>query len=308
MKILKKALKKFIIFDTLQIQKNSIQLKKLIPFFILFSVLFYSCNTNKNSMLIAQSKLYAWCIVPFDSVNRTPMDRIEMLKQLNFSKYAYDYRDKHLSNMAEELALAKENGIDVIAVWMWIDDNWDAVDALNTPNEKVFDIIEKVGYKGQIWVSFNANYYTNLPDSLAIEKGAKMIAYLSKRANALGCKVGLYNHGDWFGEPANQIKIIEALPEEELGLVYNFHHAHQQIEYFPEIVSTMLPYLWYVNLNGLRKEGPKILPIGQGNHEKEMIKLLISEGYQGDFGILGHVENADVKTILATNLEGLKNL
>ncbi|NJN49896.1 MAG: hypothetical protein HC798_00330 [Polaribacter sp.] len=135
-----------------------------------------------------------------------------------------------------------------------------------------------------------------------------MIEYLSNRAKNLQCKVALYNHGDWFGEPINQIKIIKELPNLELGIIYNFHHAHQQINSFPEMVDAMLPYVWSVNLSGIKKGGPKILPIGEGDHEFDMVKLLLQKGYDGDFGILGHVEQADVKMILKANLKGIKLL
>jgi hypothetical protein len=37
-----------------------------------------------------------------------------------------------------------------------------------------------------------------------------------------------------------------------------------------------------------------------------MVNLLLKQGYKGDFGILGHVEDADVNTILEANLKGLK--
>ena len=265
-----------------------------------------SCQEKKNAYSIQRADIFAWCIVPFDSLERSPEERIEMLKRLDINKYAYDWRAKHLPDMAKELRLAKQNGIEVIAVWMWIDEQWDAVGDLNDSNEKVFEVVEEVGYNGQVWVSFHANFFNGLSDREAVEKGAKMIAYLSEKANALGCKIALYNHGDWFGEPENQIKIIEALPNKDLGLVYNFHHAHQQIDAFPELVNMMMPHLWYVNLNGLRKEGPKILTIGKGNHEMEMIDLLIEKGYKGDFGVLGHVEEADVEVILQANLEGLE--
>ena len=266
-----------------------------------------SCQEKNKGQLIDIEKIYAWCIVPFDSLDRSPEDRISMLKQLGIKKYAYDWRQEHLSSMAAELMLAKRNDIDVIAVWMWLDDNWDSIDGLNSANEKVFNVIEEINYKGQIWVSFNANFFENLSDADAVRKGAEMLAYLSKRASTLGCKIALYNHGDWFGEPKNQIKIIEELPNEDLGLVYNFHHAHKHIEAFPELLKIMLPYLLNVNLNGLRKEGPKILTIGKGDYEMEMIDLLLDKGYKGDFGILGHVEDADVETILKANLKGLKN-
>lgn len=281
-------------------------MKYIILILIVFSTL--SCKETKEHQNIMSENIYAWCIVPFDALERSPEARIEMLKKLGIKKYAYDWREEHLPSMAEELRLANKNGVEVIAVWVWIDDNWDSLEKLNSSNEKVFSVIEEVGYSGQIWVSFNANYFENLSDADAVKKGAAMIAFLSRKARALNCKVGLYNHGDWFGEPENQIKIIEALPKEDLGIIYNFHHADEQIDAFPEMATTMLPYLWSVNLNGMRREGPKILTIGEGDYEKEMIDLLISKGYKGDFGILGHVENKDVEKILKANLEGLQKI
>ncbi len=277
-----------------------------ISMFIVFIMMAASCMETNKEQIIDIENIYAWCIVPYDSLKRSAKERISMLKELGIKKYAYDWREEDLPDMATELRLAKQSNIDVVAVWMWIDDTWDAVGRLNSSNEMVFNVIEEVDYKGQIWVSFNANFFENLPDTLAVKKGAEMITYLSDRAKSLDCKVALYNHGDWFGEPANQIRIIKELPDKDLGIVYNFHHAHKQIEAFPEMVDTMLPYLWNVNLNGLRKEGPKILTIGEGDYEMGMIQLLKEKGYAGDFGILGHVEDADVELILRANLNGLK--
>ena len=268
----------------------------------------YSCSERPEQTKIPMENLYAWCIVPFDSLERSPAERIAMLKRLGINKYAYDWRKEHLNSTALELELARNNNIEVNALWLWIDDDWDAVGKLNEPNERLFEIIQEASYQGQIWVSFNANYFEHLTDDEAVAKGVEMIGYLSKRAKALSCKVALYNHGDWFGEPENQVKIIKALPNEELGIIYNFHHAHPQIDAFPEIVSTMMPYLWSVNLNGLRREGPKILTVGEGDFELEFINTLIKAGYTGDYGILGHIENVDVERVLKANLIGLKRL
>ena len=267
-----------------------------------------SCTQKPEEAKISMENLYAWCIVPFDSLNRSPAERIAMLKRLGIKKYAYDWRQEHLNATALELELARENDIEINALWLWIDDDWDSVGKLNASNERLFEIIEETGYHGQIWVSFNANYFEGLTDEEAVAKGTEMIAYLSKRAKALGCKVALYNHGDWFGEPENQVKIIKAQPNEALGIIYNFHHAHGQIDAFSEIVNTMMPYLWAVNLNGLRREGPKILTIGEGDYELEFIETLQEAGYAGDYGILGHVEEADVEVVLQSNLAGLKKV
>ena len=47
----------------------------------------------------------------------------------------------------------------------------------------------------------------------AVARGAEMVAYLGGRAAETGSRVALYNHGGWFGEPENQVRIIEALPD-----------------------------------------------------------------------------------------------
>ena len=65
--------------------------------------------------------LVAWCIVPFDSRKRSPEQRIAMLERLGFKRYAYDWRAEHLPDTARELRLAKEHGIHVEDVWVWIE-------------------------------------------------------------------------------------------------------------------------------------------------------------------------------------------
>lgn len=281
-------------------------MKYSISLLFILSFFFVACDEAQKESNISLEKIYAWCIVPFDSLERTAEERIDLLQKLGIKKYAYDWREKHLPTMAHELRLAKKSGIDVISVWMWIDDNNDTIDSLSEANETVFSVIDEVAYEGQIWVSFNNNYFKNLSQEQAVYKGARMIEYLSKRAAALQCKVALYNHGDWFGEPQNQIEIIEALPNEELGLIYNFHHAHLQVDRFPYLVKIMSPYIWSINLNGMKIKGPKILAIGEGDHELDMIEVLINNGYQGDYGILGHVEDEDLEKVLLANLKGVQ--
>lgn len=273
----------------------------LIAFVCLFSL--FTCR-NRVQPKLDMENVFAWCVVPFDAKQRTPAQRIDMLKNLGLKRYAYDWREKHLDEMAEEWMLAQKNGIEVMAVWMWIDSNQDSVGNLSPANEKVLQAMDSIGLKTTLWVSFNHNFFENLADSTAIAKGAAMIDYLAGR----GYPVWLYNHGDWYGEPGNQIAIIKALPQHQLGLVYSFHHAHKQLDRFPELIDTMLPYLKAVNLNGMKTEGPQILPVGKGEHEKQMIRVLLDKGYNGPLGILGHVEDADVELILKGNLEGLEQI
>ncbi len=58
-------------------------------------IMTYSCKEMKEGQIIDQENIYAWCIVPFDSLERSASERIQMLKDLGITKYAYDWRKKH---------------------------------------------------------------------------------------------------------------------------------------------------------------------------------------------------------------------
>lgn len=285
------------------------QFKHFPSFFLLAGVLLLlAACTPEAGRYFNSDNTFAWCIVPFDSEERSPAERLDMLTDLGITSYAYDWREKHLDEMAQEIELAQEKGIEMLSVWMWIDANNDSIGHLSAANERVLSILEETGLKTTIWMSFHENYFADLAPVEALDKGIEMVKYISTRAQNVGGKVGLYNHGAWFGEPENQIAILKALPEFSIGLIYNFHHAHEQLAVYPDLVKLMEPHLWAVNLNGMKAEGPKILPIGKGGKEQEMIQLLKDEGFDGPWGVLGHVETADVKLILEENLAGLQDL
>jgi len=267
---------------------------------------FFSCS-NSNSEEIDMNNYFAWCIVPFDNQNRTPEERIAMLEELGFQSYAYDWRMEHLPEMAKEINLARENRIDMNAVWMWIDNN-NSIGNLSEGNQKVLDVLEETGLETQIWMSFPEDYFEGMTEKERLTKATSVISYISDEAKKRGCTVGLYNHGGWFGNPDNLVKIVELLPGKEVGIIFNFHHAHNLLENYPQMVENMLPYLWAVNLNGMNPDGPKILTIGKGTKEKEMIEILKNNGFNGPWGILGHRTDADVKLVLEKNLKGLEEL
>lgn len=258
--------------------------------------------------LFAQDNLVAWCIVPFDNQHRTPKQRIEMLKRLNFSQYAYDWRHQHLATFAEEIKLAKESKVHIAAVWMWIDKTADSPGKLSEDNEMLLSIMKAAGLQTQLWVGFNNNFYDYDNDATKIARGVEMLKFLREHTRSLASSIGLYNHGDWFGEPENQIKILKELNDPGVGLIYNFHHAHKQIDSFPALLDKMSPWLWTVNLNGMKKDGPQILPIGNGDQEKGMLKNLMKSGFHGSIGILGHIEDQDVEQVLLRNLNGLRKM
>ena len=49
----------------------------------------------------------------------------------------------------------------------------------------------------------------------------------------------------------------------------------------------------------------KILPIGQGVHELDMVREVLRQGYQGPIGILDHRSDLDAELSLTQNLKGL---
>ena len=149
-------------------------------------------------------------------------------------------------------------------------------------------------------------FFEGLDDEMKLDKTVESVKYLHQKAAAVGCKLRLYNHGAWFGDPRNQVQVIEKSGLTDIGIIYSFHHAHQQIEEFQTLLGIMMPYLNTVNINGMRKEGPQILPVGAGDEEQQMLQVLKASGYQGYIGILGHQEDQDVKIVLEKNLKGLQ--
>lgn len=67
--------------------------------------------------VFAKPNLVAWCIVPFDTVQRGPRERAEMLQRLGIRKFAYDWRDQHVATFDEEIAQVQQHGIEYFAFW-----------------------------------------------------------------------------------------------------------------------------------------------------------------------------------------------
>jgi sugar phosphate isomerase/epimerase len=229
-----------------------------------------------------------------------------MLNRLGIKSVAWDWREEHVPTLEDEINALNSHGIELKSVWFWIEGTDDKI--MNTSLEQILETLSRTNTKTELWVSFPASYFENLSEELRIKKGIATIEYLQDRVKEIGCKIALYNHGDWFGEPENQIKIIDGLKDNHVGLVYNFHHAHEQLDRYDELVDVMKPYLWTVNLNGMKHEGPKIIDIGKGDEEIHMMEKLKAIGFQGSIGILGHTEGEDIEVVLQRNIDGLKQV
>lgn len=267
----------------------------------------FACS-NKSKDLIKIDEVVPWCIIGFDALDRTPKQRIAMLKQMGFTTYGFNKGKGDLSTMKLEFQLAKDNDIEITSIFLWLNAQRDSIDKLSTMNQELLDNLSKIDSKPTIWLSFSNNYFEDLNQQESIALSVEMIDYVKTLADTLGCKLALYNHHGWFGNPHNQVEILKQLNDDSISMVYNFHHAQDYVDEFPLIVKKMKPYLSFVNLNGLKKDGPQILTIGQGDHEYEMINELVNSRYNGPWGILGHIKTEDVQYVLKRNIEGLRSL
>jgi len=245
--------------------------------------------------VFARSNLVAWCIVPFDIRKRGPEERAAMLKRLGLRRLAYDWRNEHVPTFEAEILALKAQGIEFFAFW----------DA----HEAMFSLFEKHGLAPQIWKT--APSPGGATEEQKVEAAAKSLGPIVERTRRLKCRLGLYNHGGWGGEPSSLVAVCERLrkdePGDRIGIVYNFHHGHGHIGDFADVFARMRPYLHCVNLNGMSPDAkPKIQAVGEGRHEKDMLRVVRGSGYRGALGILCHREDADAEVALRQNIDGLR--
>lgn len=265
-----------------------------------------SPSTSDQDRLFAMDNLVAWCIIPYDNQDRTPLQRVGMLRELGFTRMGYDWRERHLPDFPEEIRTLQKFDIELTSVWLWIDDR--TSDGLLPEHDRIFDALEDAGVSTSIWIGLHENVYAGLEYAQKVEKMSGIVDRVHGRARESGSTVALYNHGRWAGIPENQVRIIRASKYDDIGIVFNFHHGHDQIDRFGETLETLMPWLETVNLNGMEKDRAHIVDIGKGDYEKQMIKALLDSGFSGNIGIIGHTEGEDVRDVLLRNLHGLQEI
>ena len=252
---------------------------------------------KSQGSIFEKQKLVAWCIVPFDSKMRGPAARAEMLVKLGIKRVAYDWRAKDIPTFEEEILQYKKHDLEYFAFWDW--------------HDSMAPLIKKHGIKPQVWIIARSPAEGTQQEKIAAS--AQSIMHLVETTKELGLKLGIYNHGGWSGEPENMVAVCKYLHEkhdaDHVGLVYNFHHGHDHIDRFANALKTMKPYLHCLNLNGMNAGAqPKILPIGDGKFETQMMKTVQASGYTGPIGILDHRSDTDTEIALRANLKGMKKV
>jgi hypothetical protein len=246
--------------------------------------------------IFSRDNLVAWCIVPFDSQNRTPAERAAMVRRLGLNRVAYDWREQHVPTFEQEILEYQRHGIEFFAFW--------------GSHESAFQLFEQYKLHPQVWQT--APSPPGETQEAQVAAAAEKLLPLVERTGQLGCKFGLYNHGGWGGEPENLVAVCRHLRERHdaghVGIVYNLHHGHAHIDDFAESLALMQPYLLCLNLNGMTPRGDevgkKILPLGSGDADLKLLTIVRDSGYAGPIGIIGHTQD-DVELRLRDNLDGL---
>jgi Xylose isomerase-like TIM barrel len=267
--------------------------------FLLLAVLLTGSSARlpaADYQLFTRSNLVAWCIVPFDAKKRGPAERAQMVKQLGIPAIAYDWRQEHVPQFEQEILEYQKRGLRYFAFW--------------SSHEDAFRLFEKHKLRPQIWQTATS------PSAPTQEERIKLAAErtlkLAQRAAQLGSQYGLYNHGGWGGEPENLVAVCRELREKHgatnVGIIYNLHHGHDHVDRLPAALALMKPYLLCLNLNGMTRDGDKlgkkIIPLGSGELDLGLLKIIRDSGYRGPIGILGHTQN-DAEEQLRDNLDGL---
>jgi sugar phosphate isomerase/epimerase len=283
-------------------------MKHLVLSIALYALCMSGCKApqKKGGSLFEKENLVAWCIVPFDAEARSPEERALMLKELGIHSLAYDYRDSHIPSFPEEIEVLKAHNISLQAVWLWADPRQEHV--LGDAGRSIFEMLGSSGTQTEIWIGMPEDAFEGLSEEESLALAVPAIRKILSEADKIGCSLSLYNHGGWYGEPANLVRILKELESEQVKIVYNFHHAHLQVEQFKEHLELMLPHLSTININGMKVEGPKIITLGKGDRELEMLRIIQASGYSGPIGIIGHTEGKDIRAVLEGNLEGLEVL
>ena len=254
--------------------------------------------------LFARTNLAAWCIVPFDAKARGPEERAAMLEKLGFKLFAYDYRANHIPTFDAEMEALGRHHVRLLAWWF----PWE----MNDEARLILDVLRRHNLRDvQLWVSGGGQPTKSEAEQKArVEAEAARIRPIAAAAAGMGCSVALYNHGAWFGEPENQIAIIKLLKTQgctNIGIVYNLHHGHDHLDRFPELLKKMKPYLLALNLSGMTRDGEKlgnkIMPLGQGDLDLKLLRIIRDSGWHGPLGILNHT-GEDAQTRLQDNLDG----
>jgi sugar phosphate isomerase/epimerase len=257
-------------------------------------------NFSNLPGLFDRQNLVAWCVVPFDEKKRGPEQRAEMLQRLGFKKFAYDWREKDVPTFDAEVEALQRHGVNLVAWWFPTE--------TEDPHARIIlEVIKRHGIHPQLWVMGSGSpVRTEAEQRERTEQEAERIRKIVELARPYGCQVQLYNHNGWFGQPDNEVAVIERLRQKGVsgvGMVYNFSHGHADIASFPAIWKRIARYVVAVNVTGMVKD-ERLIPPSKGDHELEMLRTILESHWRGPIGVIAE-QGGDAEVTLRNDLLGL---
>lgn len=264
-----------------------------------------SCGaaSEHRESLWAHDNLVAWTVVPFDSQNRGPEERAQMLDHLGFKHFAYDWRPINVPTFEAEIEALQRHHIDLLAWWF-------PLDASDPAARATLELFQRQGVRPQLWVMQSG---APLPPAQAdrVKQEAVRIHTLVQLAAPYGVKIALYNHNDWFGVMDNQVAILEQLATlgvTDVGIAYNFSHAHDTLHddtaNFQDVWQKIKPYVVAVNVAGTHLEDGSTHFPSQGEHDLDMMRVIEQSGWRGPVGVLAET-GGDAELALKNAMTGL---
>lgn len=256
--------------------------------------------------------LAAWCVVPYDDRPRTPAQRADALAGLGFDGLAWDWRDEHVGQFAEQCDALAERGLDLVAIWAPLLDG-----EFPPAVEAQVRAASARGLTPQVWVcaEFGAPGPAPLDDDATARERTRELADrltpLAALARDVGLSLTLYNHLGWYGEPLNQLRVLDELARRgfaDTGLAYMQHHGHAHVDGFAALWEQIKDRVVTLGLNGTRDGAHwgtgKVLPYGSGPRDLELAGVIADSGWRGTTALIGHTMD-DIEVRLLDNLEGL---
>ena len=260
-----------------------------------------------SARMFARSNLASGSTVPLDGKKRAPEEQAAMLEKVGIGKFVGDGRGGDKAEWDEVLEALKRHQIELLG--------WRFPTTLNADAKAALELLKRHGVKTQLWVGGSGGpvQVKDAADQEARLQGeVERLAPIAIAAAEIGCTVGLYNEGDWYGEPANALAIVQTLKAQgfpNVGIVYNMHHGPTHLARLVGVLARNLPHLLCFNLNaadiGGAPTGRQILPLGVATEDLHVLHLLREGAYRGPIGILSNT-GEDTEARLLDNLDGLQ--
>ena len=130
---------------------------------------------------------------PSIPANAAPRNARKCCAARGIEQLAYDWRGEHIPTFDEEMETLDRWGIELTAFWF--------PSALNEEARTILKVLERHGIKTSLWVTYGGGEVNASSEEhrQRVQQHADLIRPIAEAAARIGCKVGLYNHGGWFG-------------------------------------------------------------------------------------------------------------